>query len=389
MIEVAATLGLLESPEEEDRRTSYLELFFDLVFVFAITQVTVLLVEDTSAAGFARSTLVLGMVWWAWSGYTWMTNAVDIGSMAVRVLFLVATLASFFMALAVPDAFQDEGLWFVVPYFVVRLLQVGIYLWGLREDPAYLRAFARLAPWFVIAPAIALAGGFFDGPARTALWALSLAIDVGSTLALGRENDFRISPAHFAERYALFIIIALGESIVAIGVGAAQIPRDATFALAVVVAFTGVAGLWWAYFDFTALVIERALRLTPPRKQGPFARDVFTLVHFGPVLGIILYAVAAKKTLAHPSDPLTAAGRWALGIGVAAYLGSFALGRYRAIHRVAVERVAGALAALAAAATLRSLDAIVLLALVVAILLVATAAESIRLRDVRARVRSA
>ena len=376
-----------ETEREGERRTSYLELFFDLVFVFAITQVTTLLLEDTSAAGFARAALVLGMVWWAWGGYAWLTNAIDIESLGVRLLFLAATAGSFLMALAVPNAYLDQGAWFVVPYVGVRVLHVALYVWGLRGDPAHQAAIKKLAPWFLVAPMIALAGGLVDDPVRTWLWALSLVVDVGGALSVGTAG-FRVSATHFAERYGLFVIIALGESIVAIGVGAAGLERDALFAAAVTVAFAGVAALWWAYFDFPAVAAERALRLARPEKRGPLARDVFSIFHYPIVLGIIFYAVAAKKTLAQPEEPLSQAGRAALGLGVAVYLAGFVLARFRAIRRIAWERLAGAGAVLAVSLALDGVDAIVLSSIVVAILLSATAVESIRLRELRAQVRT-
>lgn len=377
-----------DDAEEHERRTSYLELFFDLVFVFAITQVTSLLLQDPSAAGFARSALILGLIWWAWSGYAWMTNAIDIDSFGVRILFLVGTAGAFFMALAVPGAFGNQGLWFVVPYAAVRLLQLVLYLAGVRNDPAHFRAILALAPWFLVAPLVALGGGFLDGDARSIVWALSLAIDVAGTLVTGTENDFRISPGHFAERYALFVIIALGESVVAIGVGAAASPRDSTFAIAVVIAFSLVAVLWWAYFDFASSGAERALRFADPRRRGPLARDVFTLFHYPQILGIIFVAVAAKKGLAHPDEPLSHAGRVALGLGVALGLLSIALSRYRIVRVVAWERLAAMIGAPAIVVLLRDVDAMWLIATVVGVLVAALAVESYRLRAVRERIRS-
>lgn len=145
MSDVLPLLGE-ETLEEEERKTSYLELFFDLVFVFAITQVTSLILEDTSAAGFARSALLLGLVWWAWSAYAWMTNAIDIESSVARLIVRAGMVGAFFMALAVPDAYQDEGAWFAVAYFAVRALNTALYVWGVRDDPAQLRAMLRLAP---------------------------------------------------------------------------------------------------------------------------------------------------------------------------------------------------------------------------------------------------
>jgi len=376
-----------DTPVEQERRTSYLELFFDLVFVFAVTQVATLLSDDASAGGFARGALVLFLVWWAWGGYAWLTNAIDIESLGVRVGFLAATAASFFMALAVPDAFGSGGAWFAVPFLVVRVLHIVLYVWGLRADPDHQAAIKHLAPWFLAAPVFVLVGGLVDDPARTWLWLTSVAVDVVGALNAG--PGFRVSPSHFAERYALFVIIALGESIVAIGVGAAGVERDATFALAVAVAFAGVAALWWAYFDFTARAAERVLHDATPEQRGPLARDVFSYFHYPIVLGIVFFAVAAKKTLAHPADPLSDAGRAALGLGIAIFLTGFVLARYRALRRVACERGIAAVVALLLALLLDDVDALALLEIVVGVLIVATGIERTRLRELRARMRIA
>ena len=233
---------LVEDPtfEEEERKTSYLELFFDLVFVFAFTQVTALILEDTSPQGFARAALILAMVWWAWSAYAWMTNAIDIDNAVTRLIMFAAMAAGFFMALAVPDAFQDEAAWFAVAYFVVRVLNSALYAWGVRNDPLLLRALVWLSPWFVLAAVIALIGGFVDPDYRAWVWLTSLVIDVVGTLIAARA-EWRVAPSHFAERFALIVIIALGESIVAIGIATSHLERDTTYAVSVVVAFAGVA----------------------------------------------------------------------------------------------------------------------------------------------------
>jgi low temperature requirement protein LtrA len=372
--------------EEEERKTSYLELFFDLVFVFAFTQVTALIIEDPSLQGFARSALVLAMVWWAWSAYAWMTNAIDVENPVTRLIMFAAMAAGFFMALAVPDAFQDEAAWFAVAYFVVRVLNSTLFAWGVREDPGNLRATLRLTPWFLVAALVALVGGFVDADYRAWVWLASLVIDVVGTLTVARL-EWRVSPSHFAERFALIVIIALGESIVAIGVGTAHVERDATYALSVLVAFAGVAALWWAYFDFTALAAERTLRRASAEMRGPLARDVFTYFHYPVVLGIIFYAVAAKKTLEHPLDPLPEAGRWALGLGIAFFLAAFALMRFRVVRRIAWERLGAAGAALVVSALLDGTDALVSLAVIIAILVVSIGVEAMRLRELRAQLR--
>jgi low temperature requirement protein LtrA len=376
-------LAGVETEAEQERRTSYLELFFDLVFVFAITQVATVIADDPSAGGFARGTVLLWLVWWAWGGYAWMTNAISIESRGVRIAFLCVTLGCFFVALGVPGAYAEtDGLWFAVPYVAVRVAHVGLYLWGLRTTPEHQAAVRKLAPWFLLAPLVVLAGGFLDGDARTAVWLAAAAIDIVGALSVSNAG-FRVSAAHFAERYGLFVIIALGESIVAIGVGAASAPRDTLFAGSVVIAFAGVALLWWAYFDFLALGAERALTRVPIERRGPVARDIFSFFHFAFVAGIIFFAVGAKKTLEHPDEALSTGGRWALGIGTAVYLLGSVIGRYRAIRALAWERAAGAAAALAAAALLDDLDAVLVLGVAAAILLAVVASESVRLREFR------
>jgi low temperature requirement protein LtrA len=376
------------SAVEEERKTSYLELFFDLVFVFAFTQVTALILEDTSIQGFARAALVLAMVWWAWSAYAWMTNAIDVENVVTRLIIFAAMVAGFFMALAVPHAFADEAAWFAVAYFVVRVLNSALYSWGVRNDHARLSATLLLAPWFLVAAVVALVGGFVDSDYRAWVWLASLVIDVVGTLTVARA-DWHVSPSHFAERFALIVIIALGESIVAIGVATAGLERDATYAVSVIVAFAGVAALWWAYFDFTAVAAERSLRRATGPARGVLARDVFTYLHFPLVLGIIFYAVAAKKTLEHPQEPLSTPGRWALGLGIAFFLCGFALMRFRVIRRSAGERIAAAAAVLVVAVALDGADAIVTFGVVIVILAFSIALESARLREVRAQLRRA
>jgi low temperature requirement protein LtrA len=377
-----------ETEEERERRTTYLELFFDLVFVFAITQVTTLIVSQPTAAGFARSALVLALIWWAWSGYAWMTNAIDVESTGVRIAFLLSALGSFFVALAVPHAYDTQGAWFAVPYIAIRLLHIWLYVRGLRHDPAHQAAIKKLAPWFLVAPTVALVGGLVASTdLRTALWTIALTIDVAGALGVGRAG-FKVSPAHFAERYALFVIIALGESIVAIGVGAADDPRGVTFAFTVVIAFAGAAALWWAYFDFVAIAAARALRFAPPEKRGPRARDVFTFFHYPQVLGIIFFAVAAKETLAAPLEPLPASGRAALALGGSLPLLATVLGRYRVVRHIAWERVAGIATIVVVAASFREVDAVWSLLAIVAILVTTVTAEMFRLREARMQIRA-
>ncbi len=351
---------------EEEKRTGFIELFFDLVFVFAFTQVTTLALEDTSAAGFGRAALVFALIWWAWSAYAWLTDAIDVENVATRLFLFGGMLAVFFMALAVPNAFGDEAAWFVVAYFLVRVLHVALYLWGVRDDPAQRIAVGRLAPWFLVAPTIALVGGFLDDPARTALWSASLVIDVLGTLYAARTRaggGFQVTASHFAERYALIVIIALGESIVAIGLAAEGLTEDWTYAAAVAVAFAGAAAAWWAYFDFVQIAAEHALHGVGDAIRGPLARDVYTFLHYPIVLGIVFLAVAAKKTLSAPAEPLSDGGRAALALGLALFMAGFVLIRLRVVQAIAWERIGAAVAVCALVVLLDDADALVLLTL--------------------------
>jgi low temperature requirement protein LtrA len=373
---------------EIERRTSYLELFFDLVFVFAITQVAALMIGDPTAGGYAKAALVLALVYWAWSAYAWATNAIDLSVPSLRLGYLLAIGASFAMAVGVPDAYAERAAWFAVSLFAVRMIQLWLYWRGLRGEPEHRAAVMRLAPWFTVAPTLVLLGAFVDEDLRIAFWVAAVAVDVAGTLRQRAGSGWQISPAHFAERYALFIIIALGESIVAVGTGLADHTKNAAFAAALAVSFVGVAAIWWAYFDFSAAVLARVLANRPPEARGPIARDVFTLGHYPIVLGIIFFAVAAKKTVASPTEPLSGAGRFALAGGVAMFLVGFAILRYRLARHVAYERVAAGLLGIAAVLVFPDVDGLTLMAIVVGILVAGIAWEAVHLRTFRAEVRA-
>jgi low temperature requirement protein LtrA len=380
MDEVAGTEPATQDASE--RRASYLELFFDLVFVYAVTQIADLIIGDTSPGGFARAALMLGMVWWAWSAFAWMTNAIDLSTMIGRVALLVASASSFFVALAVPEAFGDAGEWFAIPYLAVRVLHLVVYVYGIRADPVYQRAVLRSAPLWLLSPVIIVIGGFFDDPTRAWIWLFAVALDIAGALIAGRQ-EYHVSASHFAERYQLFVIIALGESIVAIGVGIEGLERDVSYALAAAVTFAGAALLWWAYFDFAGLGGERALHRTAETMRGKMARDVYTFCHFPMIAGIILFAVSAKKTVAHPGDVLSTAGRVSLAAGIALYMLGFVGARWRTIGALAWERIAAAVTVPLLVLALRGADALLVMAGALVLLGVWIAVEAWRLRDMR------
>ncbi len=309
-----------EQHEEPEQRVTSLELFFDLVFVFALTQVTAALAADPTWRGLARGVLVLAALWWTWTGYAWLTNRLASDEGAPRLELFAAMAATLVMALAVPGAFGDEGVAFAVSYLVVRQLHT-VMLWRVERDDRMVHvAVVRLAITSAIGPALILVATGFDGAAQGAIWAVALAIDfAGGRLATRGEGGWRVHAGHFAERHALIVIIALGESIVALGAGADELHIGPGVVAAAVLGVALSAALWWAYFDVVALVAERRLAAAEGAERGELARDSYSYLHFPMVAGIVLLAVGVKKTLGDYDAPLKAMPAVCLFGGVALY----------------------------------------------------------------------
>ena len=315
-----------------DISVSPLELFFDLVFVFAITQVAVLIRQDTSMGNVLRGLLILAMLWWAWSQYTWTTNAVGTERLSARLVLLLAMGATLFTALAVPDAFDDAGVRFAGGYAAVLLLALTYYGVATGSDgrglrSAFLTTYLSLA---ALAAVVFLIGGMFGPGVRTAIWVLGMAVEMLAALQSG-QRDFQIRPGHFAERHALFVILALGESIVAVGLAASEGERTLEATLALGSAFLGTAVLWWAYFDRITEACDRALGDVTGTARTRMALAVFTLGHVPLVLGLVLYAVVAEEAVAHPDEHLGLATRLILAAAFALVM----------VTLVAVGRLAG------------------------------------------------
>jgi low temperature requirement protein LtrA len=327
------------------KRVGFLELFFDLVFVFAVTQLVGLLHDDHTVAGWARAGLVLWLVWWAWSQYTWAGNAVDLDRRPVRAAVLTVTATMLLAAAAIPTAAGGRALWFAVPYAAVRLAGLALYWHGLRGDPEHRAALRTYLPIAVLSPALVLAGGAAGGGVRFGLWSAAIAVDLVSVAAAGR-GEFRVDPAHFAERHGLVVIIALGEAVIATGGSVAQAgPTAAPTALGGA-GFAIAAGFWWCYFDWVHAAAEaRLVAETDARGRAHLARDLFTLGHLPIVAGIVLYAAGIEEGISHPTDPLPPFGALALGAGVALYLGGFVLGNLRTTGRFLGARLVGLVAA--------------------------------------------
>ena len=378
-------------PGEEQRATA-LELFYDLAFVFAITQVSHLVLENLSFEGVAQALLALLVVWWAWNYTTWVTNELDPDSIAVRALLIGVMLASLLLAVAIPQAFGAHALLFAGSYVAI---QVGrhLFLTFASASPGTIereRA-ARILAWFLAAGVLWIAGAFAEGPARWALWLAALAIDYVAPLVLywvpGRPRlsgaTWEVETAHFAERFQLFVIIALGETIVLTGATTAGLELDTPRLLAFGLAFLGTAALWWLYFNYVAVIAERRLALSSDRTR--LARDAFTYLHAGIIAGIILWAVGDELVIAHPSEVLPGREVAVVVAGPALYLLAHVALRLRMTGTVSRKRLGGALACLSVAAVGPFAPGLVLAALLVAILVAVIASEHIAAVRRRAR----
>jgi low temperature requirement protein LtrA len=316
---------------QRDQRVTPLELFFDLVFVYAITQVTLLMSNDTTWAGIGRGLLVLAALWWAWTGYAWLTNTLEPEEGAVRAGMFAAMAAMLVVALAVPEAFDANAVLFGVAYLIVRLLHLALYAIAGKRDPDLLEAVVRFTPFATIAPALILVAALFDGGEQAALWIAALAVDYLGAL-IGRGQGWRVEPAHFAERHGLIVIIALGESIVAIGVGAAGTSLTAGVVTASVLAIAVIAALWWTYFDVYAVLAQRQLVRTSGATRARIARDVYSYLHLPMIAGIVLFALGLKKTIEQVDEPLATIPAVALCGGLSLYFFTHVVLRLRIVH---------------------------------------------------------
>ncbi|HEY3728926.1 MAG TPA: low temperature requirement protein A [Solirubrobacteraceae bacterium] len=310
---------------EEERRTSPVELLWDLVFVFAVTQVTTLLAAKPTWSRFGESMLALALVWWAWSAFVWAANAQAPGSRTLRAYLLAATVLIFVVGLALPQAFGREALLFAVAYALVRLLHLALYADASRRGNASWSAIAGFGVTVIVGMALLIAGAvFLHGWHRVLLWTVAVAIDYAGPAWLTRERLRglqHVSVAHFAERYGLFVIICLGESVVALGVGVGTAERTLTTALVLgaTLALLIAVGMWWIYFDRFA--DRAAARLGKHEDPVLAAADGYSYIHLVIVAGIIIFD-GGVKLVVHNSvqSPMPAPGRLLMCGGVAVFL---------------------------------------------------------------------
>jgi low temperature requirement protein LtrA len=306
-------------------RVSTLELFFDLVFVFTITQLTAVLSDDPTPRGLLRVVLMLGVILWMYSGYAWMTNAVATDRAARRLLLLAGMAGYLVLALAIPRAFSEGDVAFGVAYLVIVAIHTGLY--SRTGEARTVRALLRLAPLNLASALLVLAAVIADGVAAYLLWGAAFALE-WVTPMLTPIGGFRIAPAHFVERHGLVVIVALGESVVAIGIGAAHLPVDLALASVAVLALLLAACLWWAYFGGDDTRAEHALTAVPDDRRGWVAIQAFGYWHLLMLLGIIAMAAGLKDVVGHAFDPLDLAHALLLSGGVALFLAGDVLFRH-------------------------------------------------------------
>ena len=372
---------------EGEHPVTPIELFFDLVFVFGFTQVTTVLSDNPTWSGLGHGLLILAALWWAWAAYAWLTNTVDPGEGAVWGAILVAMGAMFVAALAVPDAFGRHGVVFGVAFLIVNVMQLTLYALAARGDRDLLAAIGRVAPWALSGSILIVAAGFAHGGLKPILWLAAIGIGFFGPLLRG-ISGWRVQPAHFVERHGLIVIIAIGESLVAIGLGERSSGLSAGVIIAAVLGFVVATSFWLAYFDFFPNRARQLLAVRSGTARTALARDVYTYLHLPMVVGIVLFAFAMKMTLAHVGDELETIPALGLCGGPALYLFAYVGLRVRITHRLGRGRLIAAVACALLWPVAVVVPALVALTLVVIVWVALHAYEIIWWREARADARA-
>jgi low temperature requirement protein LtrA len=375
-----------QHPVETEHPVAPLELFFDLVFVFGFTQVTTLLSGNPTWTGLAHALLILTALWWAWAAFAWLTNTIDPRDGIALWAVLAAMGAMFVAALAVPEAFGDEGVVFGVSFLVVTVMQVTLYALAARGSRELLEAILRVVPWVLGGSTLILAAGFANDGLRVALWVAAIAVGFVGPGLVG-VRGWRVEPAHFVERHGLIVIIAIGESLVAIGLGARGTRLDTGVIVAALLGLLVATSFWLAYFDFFQIRGRQLLSDRAGEERIAFARDVYTYLHLPMVVGVILFAFAMKVTLAHLGDELGTLEAVALCGGPALYLFAYVGLRFRVSRTFGRGRLAAAIACTLLIPVAVVVPALAALALVAGVWVALHAYELIWWREARAEAR--
>jgi low temperature requirement protein LtrA len=378
---------MTEQHAEREQRVTPLELLFDLVFVFGFTQVTTVLSDDPTWSGLGHGLLILAALWWAWAAYAWLTNTVDPDEGAVWGLMLLAMAAMFVAALAVPDAFGPHGVVFGVAFLIVAVMHLTLFALGARGDRELLAAILRFAPFALSAAALIVAAGFVHGSLRPLLWLAALAVGLFGPL-LSSTSGWRLQPAHFVERHGLIVIIAIGESLIAIGLGARATRLSTGVIVAAVLGLVVVTSFWLAYFDFFPIRGQQLLADRSGAQRTGLARDLYTYLHLPMVAGIVLFAFALKTTLAHVGDDLDTIPALGLSGGPALYLFAYVALRFRVSRTLGGGRLVAAVSCALLWPIAVVVPALVALTLVAIVWVALHAYEFIWWREARARTRA-
>jgi low temperature requirement protein LtrA len=369
----------------EDRSASFVELFFDLVFVFGITRVAASIHGHLDWPTLGRAAIVLALLWWAWTQFTWTAGNADFDELRPRIVLLVATAGTFVLATAVQGAYADDGAIFAMAYFGVMSLFAVFYvslIWGTDQ----MAGFLAYAPRVMAGSILVLIGGFASEDLRPWIWLGAVVINLVSTLAVER-NEYAIVASHFAERHGLFVIIVLGEALIAIGVGVVGHPGSLTFYAAGTAMLLTVLAMWWSYFDWLFQIGEKALKAASGIAQGRLARNAYSIAHYPLVAGVILFAIGTEELLAHPEAALDDATRWAFVGGLILLLTSESVMARLFTHHTAWERlIAIGLLGIAGLA-LGDLTAAALAVVVSLVLVTTLGAETARHREALSQLR--
>jgi low temperature requirement protein LtrA len=369
-----------------DERVTPLELFFDLVFVLALTQCTTLIVHTPTWGGMLKGLLALGVLWWSWVGYAWLTSVVDPEEGAVRLVIFVAMAAFLVAAICVPGAFGHDALLFACAYAVVRAAHIVLFMLASRDDEPLRKSVIGLAGSTAIGSGLLFVAAATSGSLQVAIWGLALVLDAGGPFLFGQDG-WKLVPGHFAERHGAIVIIALGESVVAIGVGA-KASIETGVVVASVLGIIVAAALWWTYFDVTAIIAGRRLaQAKEGRERNGIARDSYSYLHFPMIAGIALLAVGVKLTLHAVDAELGIVPAVALLGGPALYLLAHVAFRLRNMHTLSGRRLACALLLLALLPVGVSLPALATLGILAGVLVALILYEALRYADVREHVR--
>jgi low temperature requirement protein LtrA len=371
---------------DREHQVTPLELFFDLAFVFAMTQVTSLLSDHPTWAGILHGMLILAALWWAWSVYAWLTSAMDVDEGGVRLVMLASMGAMLIVALAVPGAFGSDAVLFGVAYFLVRVLHLVLSAIVGRDDPDRLDALLRFVPTAIVGASLLVLAGFLEGNERIAVWVVALAIDYLGPTVISPGRGWRVAPEHFAERHGLIILIALGESIIAIGIGAG-FELDSEVIVGAALGIVVVSALWWLYFDVAAIFARRRLMQAQGLELHRLALHTYSYLHLPMIAGIVLFALGLKTTLGHAGDALATVPAVALCGGAGLYLLGLIAFLFRTTGRIFRRRTVGAVALIALIPVATAVPALAALALVSAVCSLVVMYEAIRYRAARIQVR--